>query len=66
MRSASDGELRLPKAEGLGGAAFDQRDGLQGLDGRARIDRAFDVTEPKQNAPVSIGDGDGAAVAALH
>src|SRR5262245_5772997 len=66
MRSASDGELRLPEAEGVGGTALYQRYGLQGLDGRTRIDRAFDIAEPKQHASVSIGDGHGAAVAALN
>ena len=66
MRGASDGELLVAEAKGVGGAALDQRQGLHGLDGGTRIDRALDVADAKQHAPIGIGDGDGAAVAALH
>ena len=66
MRGASDGELLVAEAKGVGGAALNQRQRLHGLDGGARIDRALDVADAKQHAPIVIGDGDGAAVAALH
>src|SRR4029078_3515963 len=39
---------------------------LNGLDGDTRIDRPLDVADAKQHATIGIGDGDGAAVAALY
>ena len=61
MRGASDGELLVAEAKGVGGAALNQRQRLHGLDRGARIDRALDVADAKQHAPIGIGDGDGAA-----
>ena len=65
MRGAGDGELGLTETERVGGAALDQRNGLQGLDGGARKYRTRHIAERQQEMSISVGDGDGAAMAAL-
>ena len=57
--SASSSSSR-PSA--VGGAALDQRQRLQHLDGRAREDRPLDVAERGDDRAVGIDDGDRAAV----
>src|SRR5512134_743983 len=45
MRGAGDGKFLVGKFERIGGAALDQRNGLQGFDGGAREYRASDLAE---------------------
>src|SRR5215831_5244290 len=65
MRGASDGELIVSKPEGVCGAALDERDRLDRLDGRARINRTLDIAEREQEMSVRVGDSDCPSVAAL-
>ena len=64
----SDAEIALAcashsgEAEAVGGAAFDQRQGLHRLDRRARVDRPVDVAEGQRDPPVCVDDRAGAAV----
>jgi hypothetical protein len=58
VRRAGDRELLVVEVEAIGGAAFDQRDRLQQLDGGARKDRAIDVAERDQALAVGVEDGD--------
>ena len=65
VRCAGDRELLVVEAQAVGGAALDQRDRLQQLDGRARKDRAIDVAERDQPLAVGVEHGDGAAMRRL-
>ncbi len=66
VRGAGERELRLAQPEGVGGAGFDQGQRLQHLDGRARVDRVLDIATRPSEPARRIGDGDSAAMAALH
>eukprot|EP01136_Pigoraptor_vietnamica_P034857 Opistho-1_new@99314 len=63
VRGAGNGQLGIREVEAFGGPALHQGQGLQYLDGRARKDRALDVTEAMDEGAVGIDDGHGAAVA---
>ena len=65
MRGAGDRELVIAEPKRVGGAALDQRNGLQRLDRGAREHRSLDIAERKQEPPISIGNGDSAGMAAL-
>ena len=55
-----------PKPVAVGGAALDQRQRLQRLHRRARIDRLLDVAQRQHPAAVGIDHRDGAGVPAFH
>ncbi len=52
------GERNLPvaQAQPVGGAALDERQGLERLDRRARIDRSLDVAEGERDCAIRIDD----------
>jgi len=62
---AGQGQLGVGDGEPLGGAGFDQRQRLQRLDRRTRIDRALDVPPGGDDSPVRADDGGCGAVAAF-
>ena len=64
--SAGQRELGVAERKTLGRTAFDQRQGLQRLDGRARVDRPCDVAPAGQHGALGIDDDGGAAMHALH
>ena len=56
MRCAGKRNLLVAEPQAVSGAAFDERESLQRLDGRARIDRPRCVAERHHNAAVRIDD----------
>ena len=66
MGGAGQGDFGVAEGEALGGARFDQRKGLQGLDCRARIDGAPAVPPRGNDGAPGVGDGGDAAVVAFH
>ena len=56
VRGAGKRDLVVAEAEAIGGAAFDERQGLQGLDGGARINRPLGVAERQNHPAVGIDD----------
>jgi hypothetical protein len=66
VRGAGQRKLLVAKSVTIGGAGFDERQGLQRLDGRTRQDRRRDIADGKHRRSVGIGNRDGAAMAALH
>ena len=65
MRCAGQRDLRRRQRKAIGGAAFDQRQRLQRLDGGARENRRRDIAERKDVAPSDVADRDGAAMPAF-
>jgi hypothetical protein len=65
VRGAGERQLRRSEAIAVGGAAFDQRQRLQRLDRRARIDRALDVALRQHAATVGIDHRHRAAMPAF-
>ena len=65
VAGAGQGQFPVADAEGIGRTALDQRQRLQGLDGRARIDVALQVAGRVHDVAFDIDHGEGAAVAAL-
>jgi hypothetical protein len=65
MRGAGDGKLLVAKPERIGGAALDQRNGLQSFDGGARKYRAFDLAKRQHATASRVGNSDRPGVAAL-
>src|SRR5205814_299218 len=65
MRRACERELLMAEPIVLGGARFDQRQSLQCLDGRARIDRAHHVAARQHRTAFGIDHGDGTAMRAF-
>ena len=57
MRGAGERDLLVAEAEAVGGAALDQRQGLQRLDRRTRIDGPVDVAEGEHHPPVRVDHG---------
>jgi hypothetical protein len=62
VRGASDCELVVAETELVGGAALDQRQGLQHLDGRARKDGPLDIAERGDHPAIGVEYGDRAAM----
>lgn len=60
------GQFTVTVAEGVGGAAFDQRQRLDRLDGGAGINRLVDIACRAYAPAVGIENGDCAAMAAFH
>ena len=58
VRRACDGQLLVGETERVGGAALDQRQGLQDLDRRAREDRELDVADRDDHRAVGVDDRD--------
>ena len=65
MRTASHRELGLVQTVRIRSTALDQRNGLQELNRRARIDGRIDVSERELDLAIFIRDGDRAAMAAF-
>ncbi len=65
MGRAGDRKLLGVEIEHIGRAALHQRQRLQDLHGRARIDGSRHIAEREQALALRIGDGDGATVTAL-
>ena len=62
---AGQRQLGAAEAVAIGGAGFDQRQGLDRFHRRAREDAALDVADGDAALAVGIDDGDGAAMAAF-
>ena len=54
------------QAIAIGGAGFDQRQRLDRLHRRTRINRPLDVTEAQHRPAIGIDHGDGATMPAFH
>ena len=65
MRGAGDRQLLIAEPKRVGRPALDQRHGLQRLHRRAREHRSLDIAEREHEAPLSVGNGDRAGMAAL-
>ncbi len=65
MRGAGQRQLLRAEAVAIGSAAFDQRQRLQRLHRRARIDRPLDVAERQHAAAVGVDHRDRAGVPAF-
>ena len=65
VRGAGERELGIAVFPAIGRAGLDQRQGLQALDGRARIDRRLDVAPDLDRASGRIEGGEGDGMAAL-
>jgi hypothetical protein len=65
VRGASDRKLGIAKPKRIGGAALDEGQGLQRFHRGAWKDRALDIAKGKNEAAGSIGNRDGAGMAAL-
>ena len=63
---AGERQLAVAEAEGISGPAFNQRQRLDRLHGRAREDRAPDISDLEHGATVRVVNGHGAAVPAFH
>ena len=63
--SAGERDLGPAHRESIGGTGLDERQRLQRLDGRARIDRPRDVAPSRHDPPVGTHDRGGTAMAAL-
>ena len=66
MRGAGQRQLGLAHPEAVGGAALDQGQRLERLDGRAWIDRLVDVAQGQEDSAVGVGDAQADAMPALH
>jgi len=66
MRAAGERDLWGAETEAIGGAALEERQGLQRLDGRAGEDRPGDVADGRHHLAVGADHGEGAGVHALH
>jgi hypothetical protein len=66
VAGAGQRQFGLGDVEGIGGAAFDQGNGLQRLDGGAGVDRALVVAGGQHHLALGIDHGQGGAVAAFH
>ena len=66
MRCAGKRQFLVGEAEPVSGPGFDQRDGLERLHSRARVDRHVRVARAVHDFPGCIDDHKRAAVAALH
>ena len=62
---AGERNLLIAEAVALRRAAFEERQRLQGLHRRARIDRPRHVTKRQHGRAIGIRDGDGPAMAAF-
>ena len=62
VRRAAERNLLVAQTDAVRGAAFDQRQGLQRLDGGARIDRLLGVAKGHHHPAVRIDDRAGAAM----
>ena len=62
---AGERNLLIAEPVALRRAAFDERQRLQGLHRRARIDRPRHVTKRQHGRAIGIRDGDGPAMAAF-
>ena len=62
MRRAGERNLLVAQTQPIGGAALDERQGLQRLDGGARIDRPVRVAKGHNHPAVGIDDRAGPAV----
>ncbi len=56
MRGTGQRQFRMAEAIAVGGSALDQRQGLQRLDGRARIDRLLDVADREDDAACRVAN----------
>ena len=56
MRGAGERDLGLAELQRVGGAALDQRQRLQRLDGGARKDRLVDFAERERDRAVGVDD----------
>src|SRR5262245_19775942 len=65
MRGASHRKFGVAKPEHIGGAAFDQRNGLKGLHRGAREDATLNVAKRQHEISGRIGDGDSTGMAAF-
>ena len=65
VRGAGERQFGIAEAVAVGGAALDQRQGLQRLDGGARKDAPADVADRRPPLAAGIDHGDGAAMEAL-
>ncbi len=63
MRGDGERDLGLGQAVMVGGAALQQRQGLDRLHRRARKDRAVDIAEREHHAAIGIDDDHGTAMA---
>ena len=66
VRGAGKRKLLVREAEPVGGSGLDQRDGLQRLHSRPRVDGHPRVARAVHDLPGCIDDHKGAAVAALN
>ena len=66
MGAAGERDLWRAETEAVGGAALQERQRLQRLDGGAREDRPGDVADGRHHLAVGAHHGDGAGVHALH
>ena len=66
MRCAGDGEFRVAQTESVRRTGLDQWQGLQRLDGGARVDGRIDIAPLQRYLRRRIDDGDATAMHAFH
>jgi hypothetical protein len=65
MRGAGERDFGIGEPVSVGEPALDERQGLQRLHGRARVDPALDVADGEDRRPFGVDDGDRAAMTRL-
>ena len=66
VRAGGECDLGIAEPEVAGGSGLDERNGLERLDSRARVDRALDVSPAPVDRAVHSDNRCRAAVGALH
>ena len=66
MRGTGQRQLHIRQIKRIGGTTFDEKDRLQGLDCRARVDKSFDVANRRGGLAITAHHRNCAAVAALN